>query len=687
MPNYKTYVVGNNDKIFRKDDNQGSWIDVSPNSINAALSLSDVMTDPSDPNKVIAIGQKQRINNSTSGQGIIVSNDAGVTWTTPGGDWLPSSGAYVLDFKEIWFVDSNVIWVVGSKGLVVKSTDGGLTFNRTNQIPITNLITVNIGNTTTQQDGNFTHAIHAISSDVAIVSCTDGIGGYECYIFKTTDGGVTWSLLNGGNSLSLSPNPYNYGGLFQSSEGIWMSNDEQVIIVITEPLTYKSTDGGSTFNIIEPDGLTTKNRNFHLTWYPSYTPVNYKITGTHEPDACIIKETTDVGLTWNCSQSFEGKSSRAAHFYSLLEGYYIIDNGIYHSSDNGLTSDVGPDTFTDAQVLFAVWTGKEDSTFCYTAINCKDDTEIINIQFDTQVDTSLIYTFNEYPDKCWSLITNENCAGTFVNVTLNTNYITCNDCLGYCYNLISCNGECEDLINVQADVDFNVTPGELVITDYNSECVYKIYPLYEYYFLMKKTNQFSSLSGPLQNGAIYKFTITSIEINNVEQLQAPINPYYMDLNSYNPLYCVNNNCSSALINTFENSWSNLVDYLNFNFQQLNLPLQAINTGSSPCENIRYSNFIIQASSDFKIVITESQTNSNSIITYTYEVNSGNVITTIDINGNSINTFDGCGGKLKCIENEFIYLIDQYSGTCPDSKKECKSQNRIINPNFKIKGCE
>lgn len=290
----------------------------------------DVMTDPSDPDKVVVVGQRVLSDNSF---GIMVSSDAGATWTQPGGDWLQSK---ISTFYEVWCVDSDVIWAVADFGHVVVSTDGGATFNRTTARPF---------------NGNYlyTAAIHALTDQIAVVagSASSAFTANDTLVSITTDGGATWTTLNGGNVLinTNGPNPVGY------PTGIWISQDEQKIVVGTGYTQQLSTDGGATFSEVAPE-IVRSGR--HLTWYPSHlNPSDFKHVGG--PVHHVIRS-LDSGSNWSDIRSGEAITINGAHFYTADRGYYIVNNQTFETTDGGVTGTLS-DTVITTDVMNAVWTG------------------------------------------------------------------------------------------------------------------------------------------------------------------------------------------------------------------------------------------------------------------------------------------------------------------------------------------
>lgn len=336
----RTYAVGTNSTVVRLDNHTGPWVDISPALSPVGFDINDVMADPNDPDRVAICGQF-----NGSGTGILVSSDAGVTWNIPTFTGVPPK-----EYIELWWVDSNTIWAVGDGTFVALSTDGGLNFEH---FPINNSHTSG-------------RAIHALSDQIAVVATnsTNFDTDNSLQVWKTVDGGLNWSQLNGGvNITELLVNP---AGL---ADGIWISDDESTIIVTTNYHQYLSTDSGASFTL-QPVVMTRSGR--HLTWYPSYgTPDYYKHVGgpVHH-----VFTTTNAGVTWNNDRSSEGIIILGAHFYSSTEGYYTQNGGVLSTNDGALTGTLSY-TAPLNTTMTAVWTQLRSEI--YRLVDCEGEYEDI----------------------------------------------------------------------------------------------------------------------------------------------------------------------------------------------------------------------------------------------------------------------------------------------------------------------
>jgi photosystem II stability/assembly factor-like uncharacterized protein len=157
---------------------------------------------------------------------ILYSPDGGNNWVRQGEGNAGLSGVYLND---IWVVDVNTAWVVGSGNTILKTTDKGQAWNKMtlpSQPPEVELVSISMigsdniwvsgsyGTVYNSNDGGLTwteiHAdvlqnkyiqgIHAIDAD--IIYC---VGGYEGsntdgFIARTNDGGQNWdSIVPGDN--------------------------------------------------------------------------------------------------------------------------------------------------------------------------------------------------------------------------------------------------------------------------------------------------------------------------------------------------------------------------------------------------------------------------------------------------------------------------------------------------------
>jgi len=346
----KTYYVSRTAGfVHRLDDFTLPWVDVSNSHTDGFL---DVMAVPDTPDRVIVVGRDR---------GIYWSNNAGATWTQAVGTYTGLDAE--LDFPEVWIVDPAISYVAGGVGgAVLKSIDGGVTFDQTPTFP-----TGNGG-----LDGDFTcTSIHFINAGVGIAGVT--VAGNGTTIWKTTDGGNTWTWLQGGGFLG-GPNA------LAAALGIHMSADEQTIVVVGPEGIYRSTDAGASFLLVEnllPDVVGGSGR--HLTWIDDVTLWASGIGDT-------LRKSTDSGATWSVIRPWTGLGSiQGAHFYNDNDGFLGQANSIHTTADSGANT-----TLSEAVISpSAIWTVSDTPPpVCYILRSCDDQVypDITDVIPDVGVD-------------------------------------------------------------------------------------------------------------------------------------------------------------------------------------------------------------------------------------------------------------------------------------------------------------
>jgi photosystem II stability/assembly factor-like uncharacterized protein len=685
----RTYAVGQNNKVRRLDNHTGPWIDVSVPAIPPQMLTAnwlDVMADPNDPDRVVVVGA------FTGGNtGIMASNDAGVTWFQPGGNW--KQGKF---FYEVWWVDSTVIWIVGDGGNVVKSLDGGATFNATPTRPKP------VG-----FSYQYTSCIHALSDQVAVVAGSQffSLTDNDPLVWKTIDGGASWTILNGGLALV---NSLPTGSPAGAPEAIWISDDEQEIIVGTTYQQFLTTNGGFAFGDFISMAAEFTRSGRHMTWFPAYgAPTHFRHVGGPVQH---VNESTDTGATWGITRSLDAIIIRGAHFYSALNGYYTLGGETFSTTDGGVTGTISdPATSTGVDQMNAVWTQLQNTAYCLT--NCEDPTVVLytsNAILAPYVGHVVNMDIFSYPpDICWIV---EECVPptpwpdhTVFAVT--ADFADCDTCLpdpiedSECYDLISCNGGCDDILGAQLPEPFATppTPGSLWYINSDTTCIYEIYPLRQAFFAMTDYSFLSNPTGDFQLGTDdYTFEVTSLVYEATENITSPAISYIMNPGNYNPVE-VNGNDPAIPVapNTTENSWSNLADYLNNIFSIFGIPMEAYPADPASCEfdiGFPLSWFKVQYRDGITFNITINVTNNAGTFPLNIVVGAGNVTTQY---GYPVDQITGCNSSVSCTPRlqPQINLIEGWQGECPpllpppELGEACEIEPRLGEVGFSWKNCD
>ena len=162
----------------------------------------------------------------STGYGMILySPDGGDTWERQG---MGSAALDSIDLMDVWALDENNVWAVGSKNAILHTTDGGKTWMRIDS-------PVNPSN--------------PILQSLSIINNTNlWISGSKGTVYNSTDGGNTWAMFD---------TNFFQGGLMQ---GIWAHTPDVIYVVgdvsdqpgANRGFISKTLNGGNTWDIITP---------------------------------------------------------------------------------------------------------------------------------------------------------------------------------------------------------------------------------------------------------------------------------------------------------------------------------------------------------------------------------------------------------------------------------------------------
>ncbi len=421
----KTYYVGNANIIRRLDDIDiigqppgHNWIDIPlPAGLFTGGSsplLKDIKTDPTNANKAFVVGYGYTIY-----KGVAFTTNAGSTWVTPSGNYQAAVlTADPFVWSEVWPIDTNNIVICGSSGWVAASTDGGATFNTLTRIVVSGL---------SQADCT---AIH-------FTNINSGVVGLQDYIVRTINGGSSWSVLNGGNPLGA--------GVIK---GIYLSQDQKVIVAVGTRLIVRSTNGGASFSTV----YTFSGTGQHLTWDSTSFPIGtFWATGSGSE---LVKSTNE-GAAWSTITPYVSTNGNyyAAHFYNPTTGFIGSTktglNSIYYSFNNVLsTSENCPPVVKSVE---AIWTHIVPPV-CYRVTECTTGAfYTVSTDLSAYVGQSIRFSIingsseNQSVAGCWSVQISDSCLNS-IEIQVDNVYNTCADCASRCYILTNCSNPADYII-------------------------------------------------------------------------------------------------------------------------------------------------------------------------------------------------------------------------------------------------
>jgi hypothetical protein len=534
------------------------------------------------------------------------------------------------------------------------------------------------------------------------------------------------TVLGGNNDCIITVSFINQGSPTGTPGGIFISLDQQNIVVSTGYTQQLSTDGGSTFLPIPPQ-MTRSGK--HLTWYPSHPsglPDIFRHTGG---PIFHINDSTDGGASWTTQRQNDGITIKGAHFYSPQNGYYLTLNQIHSTSNGGVTSDAI--TYQDpVQIsLEAVWTEEEDetqSTPCYLFTPCDGSVQpstwsgaeltqhnghVIEVEF-SQAGVSVILcgTLTELtdPDLCLS-------AQLFspANTVLATydDCVTCEgpppppDVLTECYNLIACPPKtCPDILYA-TDLELAPFIGQYIEINGDTACRYLVESTRQAYYTGLNPSILSLPGGAFQSGTDNQtIQVTSVVVNGTEYVPGLATPYVLTPANYSVVECTDLVCVPVAVNTTENCVTNLPSYLNNIFANSNVPeLVAECADTDYCSILGTSLTKIQYTEGTTFTITFTIQNNSGTLTYVYSASAGN-ITNLTILSDSqfsgIIDIDTCSSQTQCTGNLVIDTtepINTFTECPPLSPGEpdgppvelgeaCETRPRFAEPGFSTKYC-
>jgi photosystem II stability/assembly factor-like uncharacterized protein len=330
--------------VFKTTDSGNSWIPVSDGQFKTG-SVGAIAVADSDPNVVYAgMGEACVRGNATHGDGVYKSVDAGRTWKNVGLQDSYHIGAVRIHPKNpdiVYVAALGHLWGPNEMRGVYRTTDGGATWKqvlkRSNSAGAVDLA----------MDPSNPRVIYASFWEISRKPWRMDSGGPGSGIFKTTDGGDTWTEISrapglpkgvlGRIGVTVSPaNPERVwalieatdGGLFRSDNGgrNWTRVNEQNILrqrawyyahVFADPQNadtvyalnvgfHKSIDGGRTFTTIQPP-----HGDNHDLWIAPDNP--QRMIQSNDGGANI---TNDGGHTWSSIMN-----QPTAQFYRV-----VLDN-------------------------------------------------------------------------------------------------------------------------------------------------------------------------------------------------------------------------------------------------------------------------------------------------------------------------------------------------------------------------
>ncbi len=371
------YVAANNGGIWKTTDAGRTWQPLFDDQSSG--SIGSLAIAPSDPNIIYAgSGEGLQRPDLSVGNGIYKSTDAGKSWTHLGlrdGQQIP---ALLVDPRNPNRVFAAVLghpYGPNPERGVFLSTDGGVTWNKSLYKD------ENTGAVDLAFDPQNPDIVYAVLWAARQGPWENGqYNGPGSGLFKSTDGGATWSQLHGGLpttseglariGLGVAPSDGNRiyalvearaGGLYRSDDagatwsrvnsegriygrgddfaGVRVDPKNPDIVYVANTSTYRSTDGGKNFTAIKgaPGG-----DDYHTIWI---NPAHPEIILLAADQGATIS--VNGGLTW--SSWYNQPTAQFYHVVTDNRFPYWVYGGQQESGSAGVASrsDYGEISFRD----------------------------------------------------------------------------------------------------------------------------------------------------------------------------------------------------------------------------------------------------------------------------------------------------------------------------------------------------
>ncbi|PLX04143.1 MAG: hypothetical protein C0595_04515, partial [Marinilabiliales bacterium] len=314
----KIYVGAAAGGIWKTTDGGSSWTAIGDD--NAALGVSDIIVIDGVSDDIIYMATGDRDASDTYSVGVLKSIDGGSTWTTTGLNWTQSQ--YYIINRLIMDPNDNDIMYAATNGGLYKTTNGAVSWSQIS--------------TTTFKDLEFN------PSNSTMLYASDGWGE----IYRSTNSGSSWTSVHsesGGRNTRIAVSADNSSNVY-----VVMANSNSGLHGI-----FKSTDSGATFTQVFSGG-TANLMDWACDGSGSGGQGWYDLCLAADPnDADILFvggvntwKSTDGGSTWNISNHWAGTCGGQAttvhadkHYLAFQNGTSTLfecnDGGIYKTSNSG----------------------------------------------------------------------------------------------------------------------------------------------------------------------------------------------------------------------------------------------------------------------------------------------------------------------------------------------------------------
>lgn len=266
------------------------------------------------------------------GKGVIQkTTDGGQNWVN-----VYTSTTNLEWVYDIFFVNATNGFAVGEFGSILKTTDGGSNWTRQTIAGVTNFTSVHFPNAlvgyaagegsnpigpiykTTDGGNTWTAQVSGATGVVNDIFFPNALTGYAVYngdVLKTVNGGSAWTSIPVAST-------YEHTSIFCTSA---------TTCYLGGPILQKTTDGGSTWNVLSLPALPGPNIYFITSLYFTDVLTGYAVGAIYDTTTSlangVILKTKDAGQTWSNintpanNTALQSNPLSAVHFFNSQVGY------------------------------------------------------------------------------------------------------------------------------------------------------------------------------------------------------------------------------------------------------------------------------------------------------------------------------------------------------------------------------
>lgn len=248
LGNDKIYYAGfTGGGIFKTEDGGQSWKQISDSTFHSSA-CGAIAVAQSNENIIYAgMGEVEMRGNITFGDGVYKSMDAGKTWKHLGLKETYAIGEIAVHPQNeniVYVAAMGNVWKPNKERGLYKSIDGGNTWNL-----ILKGINDSVGCVDVKIDPLNANIIYASLWKSGRTPYSLNAGGKGSALYKSMDGGNTWKMISENPGMPKGLNgKINVTLSYQNKNHLWASVENKETGGI-----YKSEDGGDTWSLINPD--------------------------------------------------------------------------------------------------------------------------------------------------------------------------------------------------------------------------------------------------------------------------------------------------------------------------------------------------------------------------------------------------------------------------------------------------